>query len=153
MTMKFPTIAVALLLGALSMPAAAQRALVPIIDYKDVTVATKSGKPVTAEQVKEAIVAAGKRLNWDMAFAANNGLVGTLVVNNKHTVAVDISIAADRFSVKYRNSINMKYGLSGKPHYSNSANPTPEGVPVIHPGYNQWVQSLMTAIDGELKKL
>ncbi|MFY9314711.1 MAG: hypothetical protein WAO95_04020 [Burkholderiales bacterium] len=151
--MKILRIALALLLGALSVTAVAQRALVPIVDYKDVTVATRSGKPVTGEQVRDAIAAAGKRLSWDMAFAANSGLVGTLVVNNKHTVSVDINVAADKFSVKYRNSINMKYGLSGKPHYANSANLVPEGVPVIHPAYNQWVQALMTAIDSELKKL
>ena len=151
--MKVLSIVLASLVGAMPMTALAQRALVPIVDYKDVTVGTTSGKPVTAEQVRDAIAAAGKRLNWDMALAANSGLVGTLVVNNKHTVSVDIGVAADKFSVRYRNSINMKYGISGKPHYSNSANPVPEGVPVIHPAYNQWVQALMTAIDGELKKL
>jgi hypothetical protein len=151
--MKVLGIVLASLLGAMPMTALAQRALVPIVDYKDVSVGTKTGKPVTADQVRDAIATAGKKLNWDMAFAANNGLVGTLVVNNKHTVSVDISVAADRFSVKYRNSINMKYGISGKPHYSGSAGAVPEGVPVIHPGYNQWVQALMTAIDGELKKL
>ena len=151
--MKFLRTALAMLFIAMPITAVAQRALVPIVDYKDVSVATKSGKPVTAEQVRDAIATAGKKLNWDMAFAANNGLVGTLVVNNKHTVSVDISVAVDKFSVKYRNSINMKYGLSGKPHYSNSANPVAEGVPVIHPGYNQWVQTLMKGIDGELKNL
>jgi len=151
--MKLLRIALASLFVAMPMTTVAQRALVPIVDYKDITIATRSGKPVTAEQARDAIAAAGKRLNWDMAFAANNGLVGTLVVNNKHTVSGDISIAADKFSLKYRSSINMKYGLSGKPLYSNSANPVPEGVPVIHPAYNQWVQALMSAIDGELKKL
>jgi hypothetical protein len=153
MTMMVLRFALALLLGAISTTAVAQRALVPIVDYKDVTVATSSGKPVTAEQVRDAIVAAGKRLTWDMAFAANNGLVGTLVVNNKHTISVDIGVAADKYSVKYRNSINMKYGLSGRPLYPSAANPTPEGVPVIHPAYNQWVQTLVTAIDAELRKL
>ena len=146
-------IAFALFLGVLSMTAVAQRAVVPIIDYKDVSVATSSGKPVTAEQVRDAIAAAGKRLTWEMAFTANNGLVGTLVVANKHTISVDISVAPDKYSVKYRSSINMKYGVSGKPAYASSANPTPEGVPAIHPAYNQWVQSLVTAIDSELRKL
>ena len=151
--MKIFRIALVSLLGAISMSAVAQRALVPIVDYKDVTVATSSGKPVTSEQVREAIAAAGKRLTWDMAFAANNGLVGTLVVNNKHTVSVSISVTADKYSVTYRNSINMKYGVSGRPNYPGAANATPEGVPVIHPAYNQWVQTLVTAIDAELRKL
>ena len=151
--MKTLRIALAMFLAALCTAAVAQRALVPIVDYKDVSVATSSGKPVTAEQVRDAIAAAGRRLAWDMAFTANNGLAGTLVVNNKHTVSVDISVAPDKYSVKYRSSINMKYGVSGRPSYPNAANPVPEGVPVIHPAYNQWVQALVTAIDSELRKL
>ena len=145
--------AIALFLGLLSTTAIAQRALVPIVDHKDISVATSSGKPVTAEQVRDTIVAAGKKLNWDMAFAADGGLVGTLVVANKHTISVDIGITAAKYSVKYRSSINMKYGTSGAPHYSRGNAPSTEGVPVIHPAYNQWVQSLVTAIDAELRKL
>ena len=149
-TLKF---ALALLLSALATAAAAQRALVPVVDYKDVLVATSSGKAVTAEQVRDAIVAAGKRLNWDMTFTANNGLVGTLLVNNKHTVSIDIGVAADRYSVLYRNSINMKYRISGTPPNLYAANAVPEGTRVIHPAYDQWVRTLMAAIDAELRRL
>jgi hypothetical protein len=125
-------------------------------------VATSSGKPVTAEQVKDAIVAAGKKLTWDMAFAANNGLVGTLVVANKHTISVDISVAPDKYSIKYRSSINMKYSAAENNkadyrYYQSSAaragRPDPGGQSVIHPAYNQWVQALNSAIDAELRKL
>jgi hypothetical protein len=154
--MKFFGVVLALALSTSSATAVAQRALVPIVDYKDVMVATSSGKPVTAEQVKEAIIAAGKTLNWAWAFGPDSGLVGTLMVNNKHTVSVDISVAADKYSVKYRSSINMKYGLAGKTQqYSpNRWDSTPAAeVPVIHPAYNQWVQQLVTAIDGQLRKL
>ena len=146
-------IALALTLAALCTAAVAQRALVPIVDYKNVSIATGSGKPVTAEQVRDAISAAGKRLSWTMASAPNNGLVGTLVVSGKHTISVDVAVTADRYSVTYRNSINMKYGVAGKPAYASSANPVREGTIVIHPAYNQWVQALVTAMDSELKKL
>ena len=151
-----------LFLGVLSTTAVAQRALVPITDYKDLSVATSSGKPVTVEQVKDAIVAAGKKLTWDMAFAANNGLVGTLVVANKHTISVYISVAPDKYSIKYRSSINMKYSAaenntSDYRYYQSSSaragRPDPTGGPYIHPAYNQWVQALNTAIEAELKKL
>ena len=150
--MKALRIALALLLGMLSTVAIGQRALAPIIDYKDQPVVTGSGKPVSAEQVRDAIVAAGKRLNWQMAFTANNGLVGTLVVSNKHTISVEIGVAADKYSVKYRSSINMRYGVTGKPPYPNAANAVREGLPGIHPAYNDWVKDLVTAISDELKK-
>ena len=143
----------ALLLGALSTLAVAQRALVPIIDYKDVSIATGSGKPVTVEQVRDAIVAAGKRMTWDMAYTADGGLVGTLVVANKHTISVNIAVSPSKYSVTYRSSINMKYGVGGPPNYGRSGLASTEGQPVIHPAYNQWVQSLVSAMDAELRKL
>jgi|SRR5579862_1777727 len=155
-------IAVALFLGILCTTAVAQRALVPIVDYKDVSVATSSGKPATVEQVKDAVIAAGKKLNWDMAFAANSGLVATLVVANKHTISVDISVAPDKYSITYRSSINMKYSpgennQSDYRYYQSKAarggRPDPTGGPFIHPAYNQWVQALNSAIEAELRKL
>ena len=151
--MKLFRIAVVTIACGLSAAASAQRALVPIVDYKDVPVATSSGKPVTADQVRDAIAAAGKRLNWDMALTANSGLAGTLVVNNKHTISVDILVAPDKYSVLYRNSINMKYSVSERgPSYRDFA-AAKAGERVIHPAYNQWVQALRTAIDSELRKL
>jgi hypothetical protein len=146
-------IAFALFFGALSTFAMAQRALVPIIDYKDVSIATSTGKPVTAEQVRDAIAAAGKRMTWDMAYTADGGLVGTLVVANKHTISVNIAVSPSKYSVTYRSSINMKYGVGKEPNYGRSGQTSNEGLPVIHPAYNQWVQSLVTAMDAELRKL
>jgi hypothetical protein len=139
-------IVVALFLGVLSTTAVAQRALVPIVDYKDISVATSSGKPLTVEQVKDQIVAAGKKLNWDMAFTANNDVVGTLNVRNKHTISVDISVSPEKYSIKYRGSHNMKYRAT--PDRVD----VPDG-PVIHPAYNQWVQTLNSEIQAELRKL
>jgi hypothetical protein len=42
--------------------------------------------------------------------------------------------------VKYADSVNMNYRVEG-------------GTPVIHPSYNQWVDQLIQAIGGELRKL
>ena len=151
-----------LALGAFSATAVAQRALVPIVDYKDVSIATSSGKPVSAEQVREAIITAGKRLNWQMGITADGSLVGTLVVNNKHTISVDIAIAPEKYSVTYRSSINMKYTMAqqekGNFRDGTAAGPfdsRPVGPerPVIHPAYNQWVQALVSSIDTELRRL
>lgn len=147
--MRIFRILFALFLGVLSTTAIAQRTLVPIIDYTDISVATSSAKPVTVEQVKDAVVAAGKKLNWDMTFTANNGVVATLVVSNKHTISVDISVAPEKYSIKYRSSINMKYSAAS----DRAGRPDPTDGPVIHPAYNQWVQTLNSAIQAELRKL
>ncbi|MSP98318.1 MAG: hypothetical protein EXR29_14110 [Betaproteobacteria bacterium] len=143
----------ALFLGVISTTAVAQRALVPIIDYKDISVAKSSDKPVAVDQVKGAIVAAGKSLQWDMAFAANSGLVGTLVVRNKHTISVDISVVPGMYSIKYRSSINMKYADAATDLTYWNLYKSAAGGPVIHPRYNQWVQALKSAMDAELRKL
>ena len=60
-------------------------------------------------------------------------------MRNKHTIVVNISVAADTYSVKYQSSINMNYAVV-------------DGRPVIHPNYNKWVQTLVDGIGAELKK-
>jgi hypothetical protein len=56
-----------------------------------------------------------------------------------HTVIVDIVPGPDSYSVRYADSINMKYGVEN-------------GSPVIHPFYNKWVDELIDSIRVELKK-
>jgi hypothetical protein len=129
------------LLGLFSAAAAAQRMPVPIIDYPDQAVMTGSGKPVTAEMVKDAIVRAANRQKWTMTYSpSGDRMLATLVVRNKHTVMVGIAYSADAYSLKYDSSINMNYRVQ-------------DGTPVIHPFYNTWVQNLVTAIQMELKQL
>ena len=62
-------------------------------------------------------------------------LRGTYIVAN-HTVVVDIVPGSSSYSLKYADSINMKYGVEN-------------GKPVIHPFYNDWVDQLIRAIDCE----
>ena len=136
--MSLLRIAFALLLGAVSAHAVARQSI-PIVDHEKVVFATGSGKPVTAEQAREAVIAAGRRFSWEIGTGANNNLTGTLRVRNKHTIVVNISVAADTYSVKYQSSINMNYAVV-------------DGRPVIHPNYNKWVQTLVDGIGAELKK-
>jgi hypothetical protein len=118
----------------------AQRAPVPIIDHPNVPIATGSGKPAPIDAVKRAIVdggAAGAR-KW-VIVPHGNGLRGTYKVRS-HTVVVDIAARPDSFSLKYADSINMKYDLEN-------------GTPVIHPFYNRWVDELLESIRLEMSKL
>jgi len=63
----------------------------------------------------------------------------TLVVRNKHTVVADVTYTPEKYSVVYKSSINMKYDIQN-------------GVPVIHPFYNDWAKKLVDAIRVECAK-
>lgn len=154
-TILFAAVVVASILGA--RPGLAQRLAVPIVDHPDVAVATGSGKRLQAEQVKAAILAAAKEKGWGLAFEPSGKVLATLVVRNKHTVMVEIAYSAEKYSLTYRDSINMKYSPgSDRTPYDLSSSMRgyrqPAG-PVIHPFYNDWVRELKDAIRLELLKV
>jgi hypothetical protein len=118
----------------------AQRAPVPIIDHANVPISTGSGKPASLEAIKRAIVDGGANGERKWVFVPHgNGLRGTYKVRT-HTVVVDVTPGKDAFSLKYADSINMKYEIYN-------------GTPVIHPFYNRWVDELLKAISVEMTKL
>ena len=151
--MKFKLLRGLLLVCVLgASPAFAQRTPVSIVNYLNIPAAPASGKPVQAEQVKKAIQDAATAKGWTIADEAGNKMFATLVVRNKHTVMVEIAYSAQKYSLKYRDSVNMNY--HGEARYDSrlpSARNgyTPRG-PVIHPAYNTWVQELKAAIDASL---
>ena len=131
----------AAVLAAAVLPASAQRAPVPIVNHGNVAVAGAPGKPLKAEDVKKAILAAAVATGrkWAVTELAPGRLLATYHVRT-HTVTSEIHYTASDFSVFYRDSVNMKYA------------PGPDGKGVIHPFYNQWVQELMQAIHVELAR-
>jgi hypothetical protein len=142
--------------------AAYAREPVPVVNHIDVPVMTGSGKPVTADQVRDAIIKGGEKKDWAVTRSPNSELLSAkIVVRNKHTVVVSISYSAERFSIKYQDSINMNFKLADGPampsvgyaQYMNAPPSTPAGTPLIHPGYNSWVNYLLMSIQEELKVL
>ena len=152
----------ALLMSLVSLGAMG-REVVPVVDYTNIPVSTASGKPLTAEQVRDVIVSAGQSNKWEIARRPGQDLLtATLEVRGKHTVVVTIPYSAAKFSIRYESSTNMKYSVrdksmvvSSNPMIANGRGvPTAaDGIPVIHPAYNLWVHDLLQAIQGELKKL
>lgn len=141
--MRTSTVVLAAAMALLAAPAVqAQRSPVPIIDRPDVAVVTGSGKPASLEDVKKAIInggAAGAR-KWDIVATANGqSLRGTYKVRT-HVIMVDIVPTAASFSVKYADSVNMKFKVE-------------DGTPLIHPFYNRWVDELLESIRLEMRKL
>jgi len=127
---------------AVSSAAQAQRSPVPIVDRPNVPVVTASGKPLSQEALKQAIISGGANgpRKW-LIVPEGDGktLTGTYIVR-QHTVVVQIVPGSNSYSVKYADSSNMKHAIE-------------YGKPVIHPFYNDWVDQLIRAIDFEVKKL
>jgi hypothetical protein len=105
---------------------------VPIQNVDNATVISAAGKPLSADQVREAIVRAGVGLGWIVKEAGPGKLVGTLVLRT-HTAVVDIAYSPTNYSITYKSSIDLKES-GGK----------------IHPNYNGWIQNLTRAINAQL---
>ena len=138
--MKAYRLLLAMLL-ALGAAQAGARTPVPIVNHENVVVQAAPGGSATADQVKQAIIAAASATGrkWVVSEAAPGQLVATYQVRT-HTVRTDIRYSASQFSVAYKDSVNMKYETG------------PNGAPVIHPFYNQWVSEFVQAIRAELAK-
>lgn len=83
--------------------------------------------------VATAIKEAGKSLGWQMSAEAPGLFTGRLAIRH-HVAVVEISHDAQRYSIRYRDSVNLdaRDGL-------------------IHSAYNQWVESLDRAIRSRLQ--
>lgn len=130
-------LALALSLGAVQ--AGAQRLPVPIVNHENVLAERAAGRAASAEDVKKAILVAAEATGrkWVISEPTPGVLVATYHVRT-HTVVTEIRYAAGRFSVAYKDSVNMKYAPGG------------DGRGVIHPFYNQWVQDFVQAVRLEL---
>jgi hypothetical protein len=104
----------------------------PIMNVDQNAVVTASGKALSAEQVKSAIIRAGAGLGWQMKDAGPGLLVGTIQLR-EHTAVVDIPYTASAYSIKYKSSVNLK-----------------ESGGSIHKNYNGWIQNLTKAITSQL---
>ena len=120
--------------GALLIAAAALTGCntVPIMNVNDSPVVTASGRNLSNDQVRAAIVRAGAALGWQMREEGPNKLVGTLQLRT-HTAVVEIPFSPRAYSVNYRSSVNLEE--------KNGA---------IHKNYNGWIQNLTKGINAQL---
>ena len=96
----------------------------PIVNVTDQPVVTAAGKPLTADQVRNAIVAAGTSLGWVMT-PVSPGLISGRLTLREHAAVVDIRYSATTYSITYKDSTNLNY-RDGQ----------------IHKNYNGWVENL-----------
>jgi hypothetical protein len=102
------------------------------MNVDNAAVPAQSGKPMSQDQVRAAIVRAGSALGWQMKDEGPNKLVGTLMLRT-HQAVVDIPYSATNYSIKYRSSVNLD-----------------EGGGNIHKNYNGWIQNLNRGINTQL---
>jgi hypothetical protein len=107
----------------------------PVRNISDAPVVTGSGKTLTAEQVRVAIVGAGTGLGWTMA-AATPGLVTGGIALRGHTAQIDVRYTSTTYSISYKDSTNLQYA-DGQ----------------IHKNYNGWIENLNRDIRGNLMAL
>jgi ABC-type xylose transport system substrate-binding protein len=112
---------------------AAARSSVPVVDYDKVAVVSSQG--MTQDAARRAIVSAGvnQRYPWVVVGESAGKLTLQSVVRGKHTLVVDVTYDTKAFSIKYAGSTNMNAEVL-------------DGVQLIHPNYNKWVQQLMQSI-------
>ncbi len=107
----------------------------PIVNVTDQPVVSAVGKQLAADQVRNAIVAAGNGLGWVMT-PISPGLVSGRFIKDDHVAVVDVRYTEKIFSITYKDSTNLKY-KNGH----------------IHRDYNGWVENLYRDIRNELLRM
>jgi hypothetical protein len=104
----------------------------PILNIADAPVTSASGKALSSDDVKRAIVRAGAALGWQMKVDGPGRISATLAVR-KHTAAIAIPYSARSYSITYKSSTNLD-----------------EADGEIHRNYNSWIQNLSKGINAQL---
>jgi len=128
--MRLPKVAVLLVTVAM-----AACSTVRIMNVDQAAVTTASGKPLSAEQVRGAIILAGTKLGWQVRDDGPGKLTGTLQLRD-HTAVVDMPYSTSSYSIVFKSSVNLKQ--SGDQ---------------IHKNYNHWIQNLNRDIGAQLSML
>jgi hypothetical protein len=84
----------------------------------------------TLSDVEGAIKRAGASLGWQMRKVGKGHIVAQLPIRT-HTAIADVTFTTKEFSIRYKNSSNLKYDASAN---------------TIHSNYNSWVRNLQNAI-------
>lgn len=103
----------------------------PIMNV-DAATTNQTGKSLTHDEVRAAIVRASASLGWQIKVEGPNLLVATITLR-AHSAVVEIPYSANSYSIKYRSSVNLD-----------------EKGGTIHKNYNGWIQNLTKGINTQL---
>jgi len=128
-----PTVLVlAVLVFAFASPGHAARS-VPIQTYGNANLSSY-GK-LTADQVGDAIIRGGASIGWQMSKVSPGLITATVTGGRNSSATVEIQYSAQEYTIKYRDSINMKA----------------QGGTIIST-YNRWVERLQRNIDAQIPR-
>lgn len=116
------------LVGVLLVLGAAGCSMAPVQNF-----ASNVPPGLTADAVRDAIIAGATLRGWVVRDEPPAKLVATLVVRRKHSATVEIAYDAAHYTITYRDSTNLDY--DGEE---------------IHENYNAWVAKLDRTIQNEL---
>lgn len=94
-------------------------------------------KGVKDDKIFKAIKTAGLGLGWQVR-KVKDGLAEAQLNIRDHMALVEIPYSKESFSIKYKNSSNLKYDAAKN---------------TIHSNYNGWVQNLSNAISLQISSL
>lgn len=92
------------------------------------------------EQVRGAIIEAGRQHGWVLASETPGKLTLNIVVRQKHHVTVEVAYDTQSTTIAYVGSTDMDYRNR-------------KGVPHIHSSYVRWVSILAAGIDQQTRGL
>lgn len=130
----------ALCLAVVAVPATAGRASMIVVNHENVQLANAAGQPASADQIRRAFESAATARGWKITHEAPGRMLASFNKQNKHMISCEITYSAGVFSLKYRDSLNMRYQPAG------------DGQGTIHPYYNKWVDFLIEDARAALAK-
>jgi len=104
----------------------------PVYNVTNQSIGTAGGKAKSLQEVKTAIVEAGKARGWTMKDIEPGRLDAELHVRG-HAAVVEIKYSPTSYSITHKNSTNLNYDGTN-----------------IHPNYNGWIQNLQREIEKRL---
>ena len=128
-----------------------------MIVVNDVTGDGAVNRPLTKEQVKQAILDAAKDARWTTKVAPDGTIIASFR-ERSHRVIVDITYTDDSYDIRYNSSFGMKVYCTqadrdaGRQPMVTGGKPCPgQAQPYyIHHAYGIWVGQLKHAIDFSL---
>lgn len=104
---------------------------VPVRNFDNQVIAQYGNTPSSAKSVEKAIVRAAVSLGWKTSITSDEEIVATLDIR-KHQLVVLITHDDKNFSIRYKDSVNLKY--NGQK---------------IHRQYINWVTNLIRSINAQ----
>jgi hypothetical protein len=134
MSIKQYLAVVATIIGLITVPLEAGARQAPLVDPERVLMINATPNPMTAAQVRTAIVAGGREHGWYVTEDKPGQVALRYDRGGKHTVVITVDYDDKGYQIRYTSSVNLNY---------EEVN----GVREIHPNYNRWIQILIRSIN------